>query len=461
MQPYPVYKNSGVTWLGEIPDHWEVYRLGSQFYERREKVSDKDFPALSVTKKGILPQLASAAKSNDGDNRKKVCNGDFVINSRSDRKGSSGVSPYTGSVSLINTVLKPISLNERYVHNFFRSHVFQEEFYRVGRGIVADLWSTKYSDMRTIMIPQPSTEEQIQIARYLDWQTAKINTFIKAKKKLIALLKEQKQNIINEAVTKGINPNVKMKDSGVEWLGEIPEHWETAPLKRFCIIQNGITLGGSYLGKDIVSKPYLRVANVQNGYFSLGNVKNIEIPQKDVKRYELNYGDVLVTEGGDLDKLGRGFVWESQIESCLHQNHIFAIRVQKDKLLPTFLSCVLNAKPGREYFTLKSKKTTNLASTNSSTVKAFILPHLGVKEQQEIVAFIEKETGLIERTIARTEREIELIQEYRTRLVSDVVTGKVDVRNVVIPDFEPVDVEPDAADEDETGDEPITEESDA
>ena len=207
MKAYPKYKDSGVPWLGNIPENWDVVRLGSMFDERKQKVSDKEFTPLSVTKKGILPQLENAAKSNDSENRKKVCRGDFAINSRSDRKGSSGVSPYTGSVSLINTVLTPLVLYGRYVHNFFRSHVFREEFYRVGRGIVADLWSTKYSDMRTIMISIPPKEEQQQIARYLDWQTAKINKFIKARKKLIALLKEQKQNIINEAVTKGINPN--------------------------------------------------------------------------------------------------------------------------------------------------------------------------------------------------------------------------------------------------------------
>lgn len=457
MKAYPKYKDSGVPWLEKVPEHWDVFRLGSQFAERKQKVSDKDFAPLSVTKKGILPQLATAAKSNDGDNRKKVCSGDFVINSRSDRKGSSGVSPHTGSVSLINTVLTPISLDGRYAHNFFRSHAFKEEFYRVGRGIVADLWSTKYADMSTIMIPVPTQDEQQQISRYLDWQTAKINKFIKAKKKLITLLKEQKQNVINEAVTKGINPDVKMKGSCVEWLGEIPEHWDVAALKHFCRIQNGITLGSNYHGKKVVSRPYLRVANVQNGYFSLDNVKNVEIPEQDVWRYELQLGDVLITEGGDLDKLGRGFVWESQINDCLHQNHIFAVRVNRSKLLPEFLSAVLNARPGREYFTLKSKKTTNLASTNSSTVKAFLIPFLSIKEQQSIVEYIEKEIALIDKTIVRTEREIELIQEYRTRLISDVVTGKVDVRSVEIPDFEPIEADLDVQDDEEPEDELIAE----
>jgi type I restriction enzyme S subunit len=136
---YESYKDSGVEWLGEVPEHWAVKRLGFYFNERREKVSDKVFEPLSVTKNGILPQLETAAKTDDGDNRKKVCSGDFVINSRSDRKGSSGLAKQDGSVSLINTVLAPYSeIDGHFAHHLFRSVLFQEEFYRYGKGIVAD-----------------------------------------------------------------------------------------------------------------------------------------------------------------------------------------------------------------------------------------------------------------------------------------------------------------------------------
>lgn len=160
-QTYPAYKDSGVEWLGEVPEHWEIKRLGQFFEERREKVSDKNYAALSVTMKGIVPQLENAAKSDDGDNRKLVLKDDFVINSRSDRKGSSGVSPYDGSVSLISIVLKPKRIQPAFVHHLFRSYPFQEEFYRYGKGIVADLWSTNSSEMKSILIPEmPETEQQ-------------------------------------------------------------------------------------------------------------------------------------------------------------------------------------------------------------------------------------------------------------------------------------------------------------
>ena len=132
------------------PPNWSLYRLGQLFRERKEKGSDKDFPPLSVTMKGIVPQLETAAKTDDGDNRKIVRIGDYVINSRSDRKGSGGVSEHEGSVSLISIVLEPKNTDQRFAHHLLRSPAFQEEFYRWGNGIVADLWTTRYGDMKNM-----------------------------------------------------------------------------------------------------------------------------------------------------------------------------------------------------------------------------------------------------------------------------------------------------------------------
>lgn len=156
MEKYSSYKDSGVQWLGEIPSHWEVLRLGSYFSERKEKVSDKDYEPLSVTKNGIFPQLDNVAKTKDGDNRKLVRKNDFVINSRSDRKGSSGVSKYDGSVSLINIVLEPRkALEPSFCNYLLKSTEFIEEFYRNGHGIVADLWTTRYDEMKQIKVAFP------------------------------------------------------------------------------------------------------------------------------------------------------------------------------------------------------------------------------------------------------------------------------------------------------------------
>lgn len=195
------FVDSGVEWIGEIPKHWKLERLGSNFIERREKVSDKDFEPLSVTKNGVVPQLDSAAKSNDGDNRKLVRKGDFVINSRSDRKGSSGLSILDGSVSLIYIVLKPININSDFSHILLKSNGFIEEFYRNGHGIVADLWTTRFWDMKSIMLAIPPKDEQFQIVEHIENQTKKIDIVIELQQNYISKLKEYKASLIDSVVT--------------------------------------------------------------------------------------------------------------------------------------------------------------------------------------------------------------------------------------------------------------------
>ena len=197
MKRYESYKSSGISWIGEIPRHWEVRKIRSLYALRTEKVSDKDFEPLSVSKQGVTPQLDDAVKTDNGDNRKLVRKGDFVVNSRSDRKGSCGVSDLDGSVSLINIVIYPITkLNPQYYHLLFRSNNYIEEFYRLGRGIVADLWTTKFDDMRNIFVPYPPIEEQKKIVEYLSDVDCKISNLLSAKKKRIELQRELLENLI-------------------------------------------------------------------------------------------------------------------------------------------------------------------------------------------------------------------------------------------------------------------------
>lgn len=201
INPKTKMKDSGISWIGQIPAYWMVDKLGHQFVQRKEKVSDKDFAPLSVSKMGVTPQLESACKSDDGDNRKLVCKGDFVVNSRSDRKGSCGFSELDGSVSLINIVATPRKMNGWYCHFLFRSNNYIEEFYRMGRGIVADLWTTRWSEMRTIMIPVPPPEEQSQIVAYIKEKVSAIDSQISSIEKQIANLNEYKQSLISDVVT--------------------------------------------------------------------------------------------------------------------------------------------------------------------------------------------------------------------------------------------------------------------
>lgn len=202
LNPSAPMKDSGIPWVGKTPEYWKVGRIGGLYELRNQKVSDKDFMPLSVTMKGILPQLETAAKTNDGDNRKLVRVGDFAINSRSDRRGSCGISDYDGSVSLINTILKPRNrMNAKYYNWLFHTPMFADEFYKWGHGIVDDLWTTNWSEMKRISIPLPPLDEQQEIADYLDNKCAEIEQIIADKKLQIETLDGYKKSLIYEYVT--------------------------------------------------------------------------------------------------------------------------------------------------------------------------------------------------------------------------------------------------------------------
>lgn len=429
---YPEYKDSGVEWLGMVPSHWNIKRLGQFFEERRDKVSDKDYPPLSVTMKGIVPQIDTAAKTDAGDNRKLVLKNDFVINSRSDRKGSAGVSQLNGSVSLISIVMEPKRINPKFAHHLLRSYPFQEEFYRYGKGIVADLWSTNSSEMKNILIPELTDDESNTIACFLDHETAKIDNLIEKQQQLIELLKEKRQAVISHAVTKGLNPDVPMKDSGVEWLGEVPEHWIVRRLKHTASLQSGIPKGKDLTGKSSISVPMLRVANVQDGYLDLEDVHAIDIEPSQLERYLLRNGDVLMNEGGDNDQLGRGAVWSAPIDNCIHQNHVFAIRPQT--IESDWLDMLTRAAYAKFHFYRVAKQSTNLASISSTNIKETPLLIPPFEERVEILEFIKLQLEKLKKTEELSSNQVALLQERRTALISAAVTGKIDVRDWVAPE---------------------------
>lgn len=429
LKPYDEYRVVNALWLNEIPFHWNCEKLGMRFRERRIKVSDKDFAPLSVTKNGIVPQLATAAKTNDGDNRKLVKIGDFVINSRSDRKGSSGLSIYEGSVSLINTVLKPVDISPKYTHYLLKSYGFIEEFYRNGRGIVADLWTTRYCDMRNINIPLPSQSEQDHIAKYLDWKLSKINKFIKSKKKQIELLKEQKEVIINQAVTKGLNPNVKMKSSGIEWLGDIPETWDICKLRNLGTFKSGTNLTSLEIDNQGPFPVY--GGNGLRGYYNNYSHTGVYLL---IGRQGALCGNVHLVSGA---------FWAT--------DHAVVVTV-KDNIDIKWAEYMLKVMNLNQYSLSAAQPGLSVERiTNIST----ILPN--VTDQIKIANYIESKVKPINKAIEKISKEIELITEYRTTLISDVVIGKVDVRNVTIENYPDEDIDLEEID-DESDDEIMDEE---
>lgn len=279
--------------------------------------------------------------------------------------------------------------------------------------------------------PIPPLSEQRAIVALLDRETARIDALIEKKRRQIELLHEKRAALISHAVTKGLDPTALMKDSGVDWLGEIPAHWEMKRLKFASILQTGLTLGKKYADREFVARPYLRVANVQDGYLDLETITEVELPPQEAARYELQPGDVLMTEGGDFDKLGRGYVWECQIPGCLHQNHIFAVRPHARVLNPHFLAAVLTSSHGKSYFTSTSQQTTNLATTNSTKLGSFPVPLPPMAEQALILERVKRESERLDTMIGKVNLSIDRLREYRTALISAAVTGKIDVRKEV------------------------------
>jgi type I restriction enzyme S subunit len=215
------------------------------------------------------------------------------------------------------------------------------------------------------------------------------------------------------------------KDSGVEWLGEIPAHWEVKQLKFIAYIQSGVAKGRDLGGRNIVELPYLRVANVQDGYLDLSDIAKITVGKDEVERYLLRAGDVLMNEGGDYDKLGRGAVWQGQIERCIHQNHVYAVRPHKG-IDPYWINTVTLTSYAKHYFILKSKQSTNLASISSTNLKELPVVIPPVLECKAIASFLDRETAKIDALIAKKERLIELLQEKRTAIISHAVTKGLD-----------------------------------
>lgn len=417
---YDSYKNSGVEWLGEIPIHWEIVRLGSKFIERKEKVSDKDFKPLSVTKTGVVPQLDSAAKTDDGDNRKLVRKDDFVINSRSDRKGSSGLSKFEGSVSLINIVLKPLDINLEYSNFMLKCNGFIEEFYRNGHGIVADLWTTRFWDMKSIMLPIPPKDEQEKIALYLDEKIAKIDASISGKEKFIELLKEQKQIIINDAVTKGLNKNAKFKNSGVEWIGEVPQHWTITKLKYIGTSIIGLTYNPNNLcGKD-EGVLILRSSNIQHGKLILND--NVYIKGYIPKKLFIRENDIVIcSRNGSRELIGKCALAKKEDEKYSFGAFMTVFRSKLNFYVFQILNSEIFKKQAGKFLT----STINQLTVNN--FNSFEIPLPPKDEQEKIVEYIENKISKIDKLLNLEQECIKSLKEYKASLIDSVVTGKVKV----------------------------------
>ena len=405
-------KDSGVEWIGEIPEHWEVSTISKVFSQRNMKVSDFDFSPLSVTKHGIVPQLESAAKSDDHSNRKLVKKGDFVVNSRSDRKMSSGVSEFDGSVSLINLVMIPRGekLNGKFVGYLLINYGFAEEFYRWGTGIVADLWSTNWERGKRIQLPIPPISEQQRIAKFLDEKTALIDDIITDTKQTIAELKSYKQSLISEIVTNGINKDVKMVSTEIDWIDEIPEGWEVAKIKNISKLRNEKTSyerGQNFLALE-------KMVSYKPGYIDL--LTEVENGRQQV----IKQGDIVFSKLrpylakvalADFDGHGTGELLV--FNDIKIKRKLFMYKLISEQILQPVRGASYGVKMPR-------------ANPDFILSLPISFP-ISLSEQSKIVNYLDQKMSQIDTLIIEKENLISEYEYYKKSIIYEYVTGKKQV----------------------------------
>lgn len=424
-------KDSGVAWIGKIPHCWNTSKLKYL----GQYINGYAFKPEEWGSKGVpIIRIQDLTGSNDNpnyfegqiDKKYWVENGDILISWAATldafiwNKGNGWLNQH---------IFKAVP-NRRIINYDFFFWMIKESMKNMNNDNKHGIFMqhVTLSVFNNFTIPMPPLAEQERIAAFLDAECAEIDTVLEKTRASIEEYKKLKQAIITQAVTKGIRGDRPMKDSGIEWIGDIPVEWRKTQLRHCAAIKSGITLGKKYEKTDsLVERPYLRVANVQDGYVDLSVLTTIEVTQDEDLKYRLRAGDVLMTEGGDRDKLGRGCVWHGEIEPCLHQNHIFAVQTSKDTLLPEFLEYLTVSDVGRSYFDVTAIKTTNLACTSSSKVLAFTIPLPSVEEQAEIVEALNTKCAGIDALVAKKQQYLTEIENYKKSLIYEYVTGKKEV----------------------------------
>ena len=418
-------KDSGIEWIGEIPKDWEITKIGMLYNLRITKVSDTDYAPLSVTKMGVLPQLETVAKTNAHDDRKLVKKGDFVINSRSDRRGSCGISDYYGSVSLINIVLEPKNnMSSGYYSCLFKTVQFADEFYKNGHGIVDDLWTTGWQDMKRIILPVPHYSEQQQIADYLDTKCSEIDATAEDIQKEIDLLEDYKKSVITEVVTKGLNPDAEMKDSGIEWIGDIPKDWVTIRIGNIFSLRNErnylpmeqVQLLSLYSGKGVFPTG-------EEGTTNSGNHAQTVADYKIVKRNDIVVNIILAWMGS------LGISNYDGVVSPAYDVYI----PDEEKVVPHYYHYVFRTsgianecyRYGRGIMMMRWR-------TYSSEFKRIHVPFPSFDEQQQIADFLDTKCSEIDTLIADKKRQLDILADYKKSLIYEYVTGK---KEVPVKDF--------------------------
>ena len=431
LKPYRQYKKTGQMWLGDVPVHWQVLPNRAIFEEIKQRDNHGE-EMLSVTiTRGIIRQkvLLSESSKKDSSNKDKsayklVCPNDIAYNKMRAWQGAIGVSKFRGIVSPAYVVIRlRKKQNAKYFHYLFRTPHFAKEAERWSYGITSDMWSLRPEHFRMIFTAVPTLDEQDSIVRFLDFASQRIERTIRAKRKLINLLNEQRQTIIRHAVTRGLDPNIPMRDSGVDWIGEIPAHWSCRKMKYVASLVGGMT-------------PSKNNEKFWNGSIPWVSPKDMKVEiitdsKNHISKSALDQTSITLIPSPAVLIVVRGMILARTFPTAI--THVPVTINQDMKALkvkpivnPDYLVTLLTGSK-RELLNLVEEAGHGTKCLRTDSWAAFKIPIPPLEEQEEILSQVNLETTIINTAIDRTEREINFLREYYTRLITDVVTGQLDV----------------------------------
>ncbi len=429
---YEKYKESGAEWLGEVPDGWDVRKIRRLCEIKKRIVGELGYDILSITQQGLK---IKDIESNDGQlsmdySKYQLVNiGDFAMNHMDLLTGYVDLSSRVG-VTIPDYRVFSITDNkvcyERYILYVFQMGYKNRIFYAYGQGSSQlGRWRLPTEQFQDLTFPLPPFPEQHAITAFLDRETAKIDALIAEQQRLIALLAEKRQATISHAVTKGLNPDAPMKDSGVEWLGEVPEHWVAIQVGRVCNkVSDGPHFSPQYVDEGVL---FLSARNVRVDGWALDDVKYIS--EDDCREFDRRIvpelGDVLYTKGGTTG-IARAVDLEQRFQVWVH---IAVLKIKRNIIDPHFLAYALNSVSCYEQSQLLTRGATNNDLGLTRMIKIwFVLPP--IKDQKEIINFLRNELTHLDTLTTEAQRAIALLQERRSALISAAVTGKINVQGV-------------------------------
>jgi len=430
---------ANIPWLTSLPEHWDIVRSKRLFATRKERARADDEQLSATQAYGVIPQKDFEGKvgrkvvriNQHLEKRAHVEPDDFVISMRSFQGGLERAWA-RGCIRSSYVVLNPSPL----VHIGYFAHLFKSQDYisalQATSNFIRDGQDLNFSNFCLVDLPLPPQEEQDLIGRFLDWKSAQINKFIRNKRRLIELLKEQKQNVINQAVTQGLDPNVKFKPSGVEWIGDIPEHWDARRLRTLAAVRaSGVDKNTNEDEVPVMLCNYVDVYKNDRITAAIDFMKATATPD-EIRAFELKAGDVIITKDSESwDDIAIPTFVPEAISGVVCAYHLALIRPFSGEIEGEFLFRAFSSDPVADQFRIAASGVTRFGLAQGA-IKGAFFPLPPLEEQRGIIAYINEKCAEISQAISRAEREIELMREYRTRLISDVVTGQVDVRGIAV-----------------------------